>query len=53
MKGKTSLVVAHRIETIMNSNRIYLFDKGEIIEQGSYKELMDRKRQFYNLQRGA
>lgn len=52
MKGKTSLVVAHRIETVMNSNRLYLFDKGEILEEGSYNELMKRKRYFYNLQRG-
>jgi ABC-type multidrug transport system fused ATPase/permease subunit len=36
MKGKTSLVIAHRIETIVNSDRIYVFDKGDILEQGSY-----------------
>lgn len=36
MKGKISIVIAHRIETIMNSNHIYLFDKGEIIEDGTY-----------------
>jgi ABC-type multidrug transport system fused ATPase/permease subunit len=49
MHNKTSLVVAHRIETIMNSDRIYLFDKGEIIEQGSYFELMSNKKYFYSL----
>jgi len=49
MKGKTNLVVAHRIETIMNANRIYLFDKGEILEEGSYAELIQKKGYFYNL----
>jgi ABC-type multidrug transport system fused ATPase/permease subunit len=36
----------------MNADRIYLFDKGEILEQGSYKELMAHKRYFYALERG-
>jgi len=31
------VVIAHRIETITNANRIYVFDKGEIIEDGTYK----------------
>jgi ABC-type multidrug transport system fused ATPase/permease subunit len=53
MKGKTSLVIAHRIETIVNSDRIHLFDRGQIIEEGSYTELMAKKRHFYNLERGA
>ena len=53
MKGKTNLVIAHRIETILNSERIYMFDRGQILEEGSYEELMRKKRHFYNLQRGA
>ena len=52
MKGKTCLVVAHRIETIMNSDRIYMFDQGEILEEGSYQELMAKKKHFFNLERG-
>ena len=53
MKGKTSLVIAHRIETIYNSNRIHMFDRGEIIEEGSYKDLIAKKKHFYNLERGT
>jgi ATP-binding cassette, subfamily B (MDR/TAP), member 1 len=52
MKGKTCLVVAHRIETIQNSDRIYMFDQGEILEEGTYAELMAKKKNFYNLERG-
>lgn len=52
MRGKTSLVVAHRIETIQNADRIYMFDQGEVLEEGTYSELMARKRHFYNLERG-
>ena len=53
MKGKTSLVIAHRLETIMNADRIFVMDKGEVLEKGSFGELMKRKKYFYNLERGA
>lgn len=52
MEGKTSLVVAHRIETIMNADCIYMFDRGEIVESGTYKQLIDKKGYFYNLEKG-
>ena len=52
MEGKTSMVVAHRIETIQNSDCIFVFDRGEIVESGDYKELIDAKGQFYNLEKG-
>lgn len=52
MKGKTSISIAHRISTIKNSNQIYVFGKGEIIEKGHYEELVDKKGFFYKLERG-
>jgi len=39
MKTHTVIIVAHRLSTIKNVDRIMVFDKGEIIEQGTYDEL--------------
>lgn len=38
-KGRTMLIIAHRFSTIKNAERIFVFDKGRIIAQGSHKEL--------------
>ena len=43
MKGKTSIVVAHRLSTIENSDCIYVLDKGKVIEQGDHKTLLAQK----------
>lgn len=43
MKGRTSIVIAHRLSTISHLDRIVVLDKGEIIEQGTHKELLDNK----------
>jgi ATP-binding cassette, subfamily B, beta-glucan exporter len=40
MKGRTTFVIAHRLATIRNANRILVFDGGRIIETGSFDELM-------------
>lgn len=37
MHGKTVISIAHRIETIKNSDEIFMFEKGKIIESGTYK----------------
>lgn len=47
MKGKTSLVVAHRLSTIVSSDLIVVLKDGEIIETGNHQELM-AKEGFYN-----
>ena len=49
LKGATSLVVAHRIATIKDSDVICVMGKGELIEKGNYQELMARKMYFYEL----
>ncbi len=45
----TRVVIAHRLSTIMNADRIYVLDRGEIVEQGSYAECMDARGLFYEL----
>ncbi|MCM8777349.1 MAG: ABC transporter ATP-binding protein/permease [Candidatus Omnitrophica bacterium] len=49
MKGRTSFVIAHRLNTIKNADLILVINKGEIIEKGKHKELMDKKGFYYNL----
>ena len=49
MEGKTSLVVAHRLSTIVSSDLIVVLKDGEIIETGNHKELMDKQGFYYNL----
>lgn len=48
-KGRTSIVIAHRLATIKNVNKIIVFDKGQIVEQGSQKELLNLNGQFKRL----
>jgi len=48
-KGRTTIIVAHRLSTIINSDRIIFIDSGEVKESGSHTELMARKGSYYNL----
>ena len=47
--NSTRVVIAHRLSTIKNCDRILVMDKGKIVEQGTYDELMDKKGEFYEL----
>lgn len=42
MKGKTSLVIAHRLSSVRNADRILVVDKGKIAEEGTHDELLER-----------
>jgi ATP-binding cassette, subfamily C, bacteriocin exporter len=47
--GITTVIIAHRLSTIMRCNRIYVLDKGRVIETGTHKELVEKQGYYYNL----
>ena len=49
IRGRTTLMIAHRLSTLRNANKIVVVDKGEIIECGSPEELMAQKGKYYKL----
>ncbi len=49
MKGKTSILIAHRVSTIKNADKILVLDQGEIVEQGSHRSLMGLKGVYFEL----
>ncbi len=49
-EGRTSIVVAHRLSTVMNADLICYVDRGEILESGTHDELMHAKGFYYKLQ---
>lgn len=49
LKGRTAFIVAHRLSTIVNSDRIIVISKGKIIEDGNHQSLMALKGAYYHL----
>lgn len=49
IKGRTTFIVAHRLSTIRNADRIIVMDGGVAAESGTYEQLMDKKGKFYEL----
>ncbi len=49
LKNKTVIVIAHRLSTIKNADKIYVIDKGRIIEEGSHEELILNENMYFNL----
>jgi len=48
-KGRTVVIVAHRLSTVSNADNIILLDKGRIVEQGTHRELTALKGDYYKL----
>ncbi|MBN2460167.1 MAG: ABC transporter ATP-binding protein [Candidatus Cloacimonetes bacterium] len=51
MENRTSIIIAHRLSTIQNVDRIIVMHKGEIREEGSHQELLEKKGLYYDLYR--
>ena len=49
MNDGTVIVVAHRLSTIQHANKIYVFNNGQIIEEGTHQELLKKQGRYYHL----
>lgn len=47
--GRTCIVIAHRLSTIIDSDIIYVMDKGKVVEKGSHEELLEKHGLYYKL----
>ena len=48
-QGRTTIAIAHRLSTLRNANRIIVIDRGRVIEQGTHRELIEKKGRYYKL----
>lgn len=48
-KGRTVIIVAHRLSTVKNADQIIVLKKGQIVEQGNHKELVSKQGEYFNL----
>ena len=49
MQGRTSFVIAHRLSTIRDANKVIVINHGEIVEQGTHQQLLDRRGFYHHL----
>ncbi len=49
LKGRTSVIIAHRLSTVRNADLILVMDKGVLVESGNHKELIDKRGHYFYL----
>lgn len=49
MQGKTTIVIAHRLSTLLNMDRILVFDQGSIVEDGTHQSLLQERGAYFHL----
>jgi len=49
MRGRTTIVIAHRLATVQRADRIFVLDRGRIVEQGKHAELIERGQLYARL----
>ena len=48
-RGHTSLVIAHRLSTVIDADKIIVLDHGEVVEQGTHEQLLDKRSHYAQL----
>jgi ATP-binding cassette subfamily B protein len=48
-RNRTTIVIAHRLSTVRNADRLFVLKQGKIVEEGTHKELLERKEYYHCL----